>query len=570
MSTPPRSTTLQNDPTSQANVRAKAATPVQGSTPLYPNSLSKGVQKGTVNPAATGKAGGSLASGGSPTDMAAQAVANKFGQDSLVGKAAKRAADGIQAARLLAGDMTQLLPFLKKHWLKICLVFLLLFAPVGAAAGMAIGLVLGPRGDETGDVGVGDARSTVGATGCKEMTSSLKLPASGRTINLFEVKGTFSQESAIDQYGRGLEAAAPSTYGKNDPTGNIVALAGLIKKKGIPLDSDLRHFYAAARWSYAGTNKKRGVDDKASDYAGTKIVFYNPATGKAVVAGAADWGPGEKEGGGGIVGGGPKLHAYAPANVQPWDSKDDQNSKYADDGPTLASELGLVKGNEEIVMGFLSPELTGRYTYGDVLTCTPDSDVGEVRSDLGVKYAHKDPPQDGTPHFVKNLPGIRQEDGDDCGSASATAMILFYKPELRSTLVADVKGYAVNKYELMSSGDPIGDRIGKDYGIIRSTVTAEQVKRSIDGGDPVMVYMRAGNNVTSSGVHWVVISGYDNKYFYTHDPYPRGAGCSTCGGEIWIYSSTGRGSNGRDGIEQAEIINNQQAGKAYIRSKYIK
>ena len=230
----------------------------------------------------------------------------KAGVQKLIGNSAgaQRIAGAVDTAQkavraIYGGDIKAGAELLIKYWKVVVALILAAELPFLLIA-IAIAASLGSVGNPAGGVPVSANTQYVSAR-CAEMQSTLPYKNSnGKTdlLTLFATEGQFSKEQPYD-----VEKAPK----KENPKGG----------GGISLDSyrsqdpssphyfpdSWKPYYASGRWGYTAsrfdvgpighdpsTKIFPGVSSGA-DYAGRKIIFYNPANGKAAVAIAMDWGP---------------------------------------------------------------------------------------------------------------------------------------------------------------------------------------------------------------------------------------------------------------------------------------
>ena len=185
------------------------------------------------------------------------------------------------------------LPLLKKHWPILVALILVAEMPFILIA-IAIATSLGSLGNPAGGVAVA-ANTQYSNARCSEMQSTLvwkMQDGKAETLTFYATEGQFSHEEPYDiELKKGI--SFNELRNKTDP-----------KAQNYFPDS-WKPYYASARMGYAAFNFD-ATHDKVLDspnppfkgmthessYVGRRVIFYNPANGKSVVAILADWGPG--------------------------------------------------------------------------------------------------------------------------------------------------------------------------------------------------------------------------------------------------------------------------------------
>ncbi len=128
-----------------------------------------------------------------------------------------------------------------------------------------------------------------------------------------------------------------------------------------------------------------------------------------------------------------------------------------------------------------------------------------------------------------NVPGVKQATGGDCGQASVLMVVLYYRPNFEDSRYYNPVTKSTKDNIACVTPTYINQQTGqKDWGYAKSAQTSlENVKRSLEGGDPVVIYTRAGSIYASK--HIFVIVGYDqtDDTFYVNNPYVGGVDLHT-------------------------------------------
>lgn len=124
-----------------------------------------------------------------------------------------------------------------------------------------------------------------------------------------------------------------------------------------------------------------------------------------------------------------------------------------------------------------------------------------------------------------NVPGVKEATGGDCGQASTIMVILYYRPSYQDSRFYNSATNSTRDNLACVSPAYINQQTRQNDWRYATSQQAglENVKRSLAGGDPVIIYTRAGS-VYSSSKHIFVIVGYDESddTFIVNNPYVRG------------------------------------------------
>ncbi|HSX41782.1 MAG TPA: C39 family peptidase [Candidatus Saccharimonadales bacterium] len=130
-----------------------------------------------------------------------------------------------------------------------------------------------------------------------------------------------------------------------------------------------------------------------------------------------------------------------------------------------------------------------------------------------------------------NVPGVKEAVAHDCGAASVLMVTLYYNPTLVDPSLLDSGAHRVATLGQASgtnvcvTPDYINANTGtKDWTRgIKGSTNLDQIKKSLAGGDPVIIYGSAGA-IFSNSKHIFVIVGYDptDDTFFVNNPSPSG------------------------------------------------
>lgn len=145
---------------------------------------------------------------------------------------------------------------------------------------------------------------------------------------------------------------------------------------------------------------------------------------------------------------------------------------------------------------------------GDSLACAGRS---EIVAEGGGKYL--------------NVPGVKEATGGDCGQASVIMVILYYRPGYEDSRYYNPSTKSTKDNLSCVSPAYVNQQTKQnDWGYATaSQANLESVKKSLEGGDPVIIYTTAGS-IYSNSKHIFVIVGYDpsDDTFYVNNPFIRG------------------------------------------------
>lgn len=382
-----------------------------------------------------------------------------------------------------------------------------------------------------------------------------------REIHLEATSGGWSPEEAVDK--RDNNWCIP---GKG-----CLSMGSLINDRATEEDMD---YYMTARFPYvygydfAYRGSKSGPPRQGwgemKDYAGKKLIMFNPKTNKAVVALAAEFGPAPWTG----VCSGRDSDANNSSNSRivvscreqraAWDARDvvagpknrtlpkdmrayditpppGYTGRIAGGEPKLAAKIGI-STDEVVIIGFATDQ---SLKPGTVLTIS-NSDI--VRNDTSPT----------TTPGVLPVPGVSQGQRSDCGDASGLMVALYYASNrgtralnfndipaaLRDELEEvptdqQVEGGKFKSKSRNGAGvclspelmNPISGS-GGDWHRIAKVDAAKDFEKavtSIKNGDPVIMYTKSGG-FYSNTKHIFVLVGYNEntKEFIVNNPTCRG------------------------------------------------
>ena len=451
------------------------------------------------------------------------------------------------------------LPLLKKYWRPLVALILIAELPIILIA-IAIAVSFGSAGNQAGGVAVASSSLLTAGGGCTSMTDQLVYSKNGKAgaLTLSSTKGRWSAEDA---------AVAPGhlVTESNPKKGNLSFASSNFSTQDLKWYVTSRWPYAS--WAWSGESRSNKGGPPSGQYAGKKIIIYDTNTKLSAVGIIAESGPAPYTGADhSIVNGewkedkakgseqkqlwGDQYRSVDPAG---YDGNVVGGPKYegTDKGGSISDGMGAAlkaKVGDEMIYGFAKDQSAPL----GLSTCTPIANTisagttgnsGVTGTDVSNDSA-KD--IDGTSHFVPNVPAVRQADDRDCNKASAAMVILHYDPKITG-FTETVKGHLVNTessscYASTSTAleKALGSENIKFDELARSQVSADLFKRSIDAGDPVIIRQ---TDLISSGVHFVVLVGYDNSHFFFNDPFPwEGGGVDMSLGVEHVYTDRGHNS----------------------------
>lgn len=128
------------------------------------------------------------------------------------------------------------------------------------------------------------------------------------------------------------------------------------------------------------------------------------------------------------------------------------------------------------------------------------------------------------------VPGVKEATQGDCGQASILMVVLYYKPDFQDNQYYDSAKRATKDNLNCVNPTYISKAAGVDGWQFSSApaTNLENVKKSLAGGDPVIIYTQPGS-IYSGSKHIFVIVGYDpaDDTFFVNNPYPGGVNLHT-------------------------------------------
>ena len=449
--------------------------------------------------------------------------------------------------------------WIKEHYIIVCVLILISNIPFILLA-VAIASSLRTFGNLQGGIPVTESNLSTAGGGCTSMTDQLIYSNNGKGIalTLSSTKGRWSAEDAAIAPGHLVTVTDPKK-------GNLSFASSKFSTQDLKWYVTSRWPYASWAWSGKSISHKGGPP--SGQYAGKKIVIYDTNTKLTAVGIIAESGPAPHTGTDhSIVKGEWKEDSakgaqqeqlwgdqYRSVDPSGYDGNVVGGPKYegSNTNGSISDGIGAAlkaKVGDEMIYGFAKDQTIplGPSSCSPIVK-TVSMGTNSATDVVGVDVSNdsaKD--NDGAPHFVPNVPAVRQADGTDCNKASAAMVILHYDPKITGfTEVA--KGHLVNTessscYANTSTAleKALGPKNIKFNELPRSQVSINLFKQSIDAGDPVIIRQ---TGLISSGVHFVVLVGYDNSHFYFNDPFPWGGSESdTSLGVEHVYTVRGHNS----------------------------
>lgn len=301
------------------------------------------------------------------TKLASQKLMGRFAETGT-GKAVTSLTEDAQSvAKLVAtggADLKSWWTLIKKHY-KLVAIILLIPGIMLIGISAAIGMSLSHIGDPSTSVAAASS-GMYGATSdgkyCQQMTPQIPL-ASGKLLSLEETEGIYSEEDPAAPDSTGLGTLTSGDTGKKLSTALYQRYDG---KKGYTAD-ELK-YYVTARWLYVAAKFDGSTAHKDGlagyqQYAGRKIMLYNPKNGKAAIGIVAEYGPAAWTNTGAEYDGDRNRTKDNPEQRQAWENGQPRvqapanyDGRIAGGPPALTSALGITN-KEKIVIGFLDPKL---------------------------------------------------------------------------------------------------------------------------------------------------------------------------------------------------------------------
>ena len=225
------------------------------------------------------------------TKLASEKILGKYAESGTGKAITSLAQDAKNIALIWTGDFRGVWPLIKKHW-KILAVMTLVPGLIFVGIGAAIGQSLSHVGDLGSNVPAPANGILIGGY-CAGMQPTLDWKTSANTVEhltLYGTEGVFSSELAYDAETKNGGAPSLDSYRSQDP-----------KSPNYYPDS-WKQYYASARMGFTASPFAKkplshteavktfpGLPEPKS-YASRRLIFYNPANGKAAVTIASDWG----------------------------------------------------------------------------------------------------------------------------------------------------------------------------------------------------------------------------------------------------------------------------------------